>query len=260
MTSVEITFLGTGTSNGIPVIGCPCAVCASDDPRDNRSRTSAVVRDHTHDHTYLMDTATEMRLQALKHGLTQVDAVLMTHAHADHTGGFDDLRRFNEMQAAQIPVYANTVTAGMLRERYAYAFQDPFSFFGGKPDIALHEVKAPFSLFGREIVPVPVFHGKLPILGYRIGELAYVTDAKVIPESSLDLLHDLDILVLNALRMTPHPTHLSLPEAVEIIERLQPKAAYLVHLSHELSHAEAEAVLPPGVHVAYDGLTVRTGA
>lgn len=219
-----------------------------------------MVRDHANDRTYLIDTATEMRLQALKHGLTQVDAVLMTHAHADHTGGFDDLRRFNEMQAEQIPVYANNVTAKMLRERYAYAFQDPFSFYGGKPDIVLHEVGAPFSLFGREIVPVPVFHGKLPILGYRIGTLAYVTDAKVIPESSLDLLHDLDILVLNALRMTPHPTHLSLPEAVEIIQLLRPKAAYLVHLSHELSHAGAEAALPSGVHVAYDGLTVRTGA
>jgi phosphoribosyl 1,2-cyclic phosphate phosphodiesterase len=260
MSSVEITFLGTGTSNGIPVIGCPCAVCASNDPRDTRTRTSAIIHDASNARAYLIDTATELRLQALTHNVTCVDAVLMTHAHADHTGGFDDLRRFNELQSGQIPVYANTVTAGMLRERFAYAFRDPFHFFGGKPDLVLHETASPFNLFGRDIVPVPVFHGRMPILGYRIGGLAYITDAKVIPDSSLDLLHDLDVLVLNALRMTAHPTHLSLPEAVSIIERLQPKAAYLVHLSHELSHTAAEAALPPYIHVAYDGLTVHAGA
>lgn len=257
MTSVEITFLGTGTSNGIPVIGCPCAVCASEDRRDQRSRTSAIVRDASNGRSYLIDTATELRSQALTHGLTRVDAVLMTHAHADHTGGFDDLRRFNELQATHIPVYANPITAAMLRERFAYAFEDAFDFYGGKPDLVLHEVEESFELWGRRVVPVPLFHGKLPILGYRIGGLAYLTDAKTIPDSSLALLGDLDVLVLNALRMTPHPTHLSLPEAVEIIERLQPKTAYLVHLSHELSHAAAEAALPPGVHVAHDGLTVR---
>ena len=257
MSSVDITFLGTGTSNGIPVIGCPCAVCASDDARDRRSRTSAIVHDASNDRSYLFDTATELRLQALAHGLTRVDAVLMTHAHADHTGGFDDLRRFNEMQAAKIPVYANAITAAMLRDRYAYAFQDAFSFFGGKPDLVLHEVEDRFELFGRAIVPVPVYHGKLPILGYRVGKLAYVTDAKVIPESSLDLLQGLDVLVLNALRMTPHPTHLSLPDAVAVVERLRPRVTYLVHLSHELSHAAAEAALPSHICVAYDGLTVR---
>lgn len=257
MTGVEITFLGTGTSNGIPVIGCHCAVCSSNDPRDRRTRTSAVVRDGSNDRTYLIDTATELRLQALSLGLARVDAVLMTHAHADHTGGFDDLRRFNEMQSEAIPVYANTVTAKMLKERFAYAFTDAFNFYGGKPDLRLHQISGPFALFGRQITPIPVFHGKLPILGYRIDNMAYVTDAKTIPGSSLDLLRGLDILVLNALRATPHPTHLSLPEAVAVIEDLRPRAAYLVHLSHEMSHAEAEASLPPGVHIAYDGLTVR---
>ncbi len=255
---IELTFLGTGTSNGIPVIGCPCDVCHSADPRDRRSRTSAVVRDRSVNRTYLIDTATELRTQALAVGLDRVDAVLMTHAHADHTGGFDDLRRFNEIQAAHIPVYANSGTAQTLRERYAYTFVDTFSFYGGKPDLMLHEVDGPFDLFGCEVVPIPVFHDRLPILGYRFGRLAYVTDAKQIPDSSLDLLRGLDVLVLNALRERPHPTHLSLPEAVAVVEELRPRTAYLVHLSHELSHAAAESLLPNGIHIAYDGLTVQT--
>ncbi len=252
----ELTFLGTGTSNGIPVIGCPCAVCASTDPRDRRSRTSAVVRDG--DRTYLIDTATELRLQALAAGLDRVDAVLMTHAHADHTGGFDDLRRFNELAEAHLSVYADASTAAMLRERFAYAFVDKFPFYGGKPDLTLHMVEGPFNLFGREVVPVPVRHGRLPIIGYRFGDLAYVTDAKTIPPASMELLRGLDVLVLNALRERPHPTHLSLAEAVAIVEELRPRAAYLVHLSHELSHTAASALLPSGIEVAYDGLTVRS--
>jgi len=209
--------------------------------------------------TYLIDTATELRLQVLAHGPARLDAVLMTHAHADHTGGFDDLRRFNEMQRAHLPIYANPVTAAALRERFAYAFADAFPFYGGKPDLTLHEVDGPFAPFGREIVPVPVFHGRLPILGYRIGTLAYVTDAKTIPAGSLDLLRGLDVLVLNALREAPHPTHLSVSEALDVIAELRPRTAYLTHLSHELRHAETEDLLPAGVHVAHDGLTVRTG-
>jgi phosphoribosyl 1,2-cyclic phosphate phosphodiesterase len=255
-TNVEITFLGTGTSNGIPVIGCPCAVCSSSDPRDRRSRTSAVIHDGKNNRNYLIDTATELRLQALQLGLKRVDAVLMTHAHADHTGGFDDLRRFNELQSAHIPVFANVETASVLKERFAYAFTDAFDFYGGKPDLLLHEVNETFEVFGRRITPIPVLHGRMPVFGYRIGKLAYVTDAKEIPDSSLDLLRDLDVLVVNALRTTPHPTHLSLPEALMIIEEVRPRMAYLVHLSHELSHAEAESKLPTGVHAAYDGLRV----
>jgi len=253
---LELTFLGTGTSNGIPVIGCRCPVCTSTDPRDRRSRTSAMVRDH--ERVYLIDTATELRSQALAVGLDRVDAVLMTHPHADHTGGFDDLRRFNELAGRHLPVYADPGTASVLRERFAYCFVDAFPFYGGKPDLLLHEVDGRFDLFGREVVPIPVLHGRLPILGYRFGELAYVTDAKAIPPASLDLLRGLDALVLNALRLTPHPTHLSLPEAVAVIEELRPRRAFLTHLSHELSHADASALLPPGVEVAYDGLTVRS--
>ena len=252
----ELTFLGTGTSNGIPVIGCQCDVCRSTDPRDRRSRSSAVVHDGKR--AYLIDTSTELRLQALTVGLRRVDAVLMTHAHADHTGGFDDLRRFNELQGQHLPVYANASTASMLRQRFSYAFVDQYAFYGGKPDLTLHVVDEPFDLLGRHVIPVPVLHGRLPVLGYRFGDLAYVTDAKEIPPSSLDLLRDLDVLVLNALRYRPHPTHLSLPEAVSVIRELRPRRAYLIHLSHELSHAEATSLLPENIQVAYDGLSVRS--
>ena len=253
---LELTFLGTGTSNGIPVIGCDCAVCHSSDPRDRRSRSSAIIRDN--ERIYLIDTATELRSQALALGLDRVDAVLITHAHADHTGGFDDLRRFNELMGRHLPVYANSITAAMLRERYAYAFVDQYPFYGGKPDLILHEVTGPFTPFEREIVPIPVFHGRLPILGFRTGSIAYVTDAKVIPGDALELLRDLDVLVLNGLRDRPHPTHLSIPEAVDLVGLLQPRRAFLTHLSHEISHAAAGRLLPPGIEIAYDGLVAES--
>jgi phosphoribosyl 1,2-cyclic phosphate phosphodiesterase len=252
----EITFLGTGTSNGIPVIGCDCAVCHSPDPRDRRTRTSAAIT--LDGRTYLIDTATELRSQALANDLRHVDAVLMTHAHADHTGGFDDLRRFNELLQKHLPVYADPTAAAMLRERYGYAFTDAFPFYGGKPDLILHEIDGPFRPFAEEIIPIPVLHGRLPITGFRLRDLAYITDAKQIPETSLNLLRDLDVLVLNALRERSHPTHLSFSEAIEIIEALRPRQAYLVHLSHETSQAHAQALLPPGVTVAHDGLRVVT--
>jgi phosphoribosyl 1,2-cyclic phosphate phosphodiesterase len=252
----EITFLGTGTSNGIPVIGCDCDVCRSTDRRDRRTRTSALVRYDKH--SVLIDTATELRAQALANDVRRVDAVLMTHAHADHTGGFDDLRRFNELQGEHIPVYADPGTASKLRERYAYTFTDLFPFYGGKPDLLLHEIDGGFELFGREIVPIQVLHGRLPITGFRFGDLAYITDAKEIPSASLDLLLDLDVLVLNGLRARSHPTHLSFSEAAEVIQTVRPRRAFLVHLSHETSHAEAERLVGPDIEIAWDSLVVTT--
>ncbi len=252
---LEITVLGTGTSNGIPIIGCDCPVCTSDDPRDRRGRTSAVVR--FDDRAVLIDTATELRLQAIAVGLRRIDAVLFTHAHADHVGGFDDLRRFNELSQAHLPVYADPDTAAQLRERFAYAFEDQFPFYGGKPDLELRVFDGPFPLFGRTVVPIPVRHGRWVVQGFRIGPLVYVTDAKTIPADSLELMRGAEVLVINALRERPHPTHLSLGEALAVIDDVAPRRAYLVHLSHELAHAVASAQLPPHVAVAYDGLTVR---
>jgi phosphoribosyl 1,2-cyclic phosphate phosphodiesterase len=252
----SLTFLGTGTSNGIPVIGCGCAVCTSPDPRDRRTRTSGVVRHGGH--TFLIDTGPELRLQALAVGLDRIDAVLMTHAHADHTGGLDDLRRFNEINQAHLPVYASRATARDLRDRYAYAFEDAFPFYGGKPDLTLHEFDGPFCALGQEIVPIPVRHGRLEVHGFRFGDLAYVTDAKEISPASLDLLRGAEVLVLNALRERPHPTHLSVAEALAVVAEVRPRVAYFVHLCHELSHAAGSALLPPGVEIAYDGLRVGT--
>lgn len=252
---IELTFLGTGTSNGIPMIGCQCGVCTSEDPRDKRGRTSAYLKwNGLH---LLIDTAAELRLQALAAGIDQVDAVLFTHAHADHTAGFDDLRRFNELAQAHLPVFAGPSTAGMLRDRFAYAFEDAFPFYGGKPDLLLNEITGPFDVDGHEIIPIPVTHGRFDVLGFRFGPVAYVTDAKVVPQSSIDLLQGVDVLVLNALRQRPHPTHLSVDEAVAVIETIQPRVAYLVHISHELGHEEAESLLPDGINVAYDGLTIQ---
>ena len=252
----SITFLGTGTSNGIPVIGCSCDVCTSSDPRDKRGRTSALVRHNGLD--LLVDTATELRAQALANGVDRIDATLFTHPHADHTGGFDDLRRFNELAQAHLPVYASPETAAVLKERFAYAFEDAFPFYGGKPDLTLHEVSTPFEINGVAIEPLPVWHGQMRVLGFRFGSLAYVTDAKDVPEETVDRLRGLDVLVINALRDRPHPTHLSIQEAVAIAKDVSPRMTYLVHLSHEIGHAAATALLPDHVAIAYDGLTVST--
>jgi phosphoribosyl 1,2-cyclic phosphate phosphodiesterase len=253
---VELTFLGTGTSTGVPVIGCSCPVCTSEDPRDRRGRTSAVVR--FDGHTILIDTSPELRTQAVMVGLSCVDAVVFTHAHADHVAGIDDLRRFNELRQAHLPVYADAKTSELLRERYAYAFQDMFPFYGGKPDLILNVFDGPFTLFEREIVPIAVTHGRWVVHGFRFGPLVYVTDAKGISPESIDLIRGADVLVLNALRATPHPTHLSIGEALDVIAEVRPREAYIVHVSHEVSHAAVNDALPAHVRLAYDGLTVRT--
>ncbi len=259
MTTIELTFLGTGTSNGVPMIGCDCGVCLSTDPRDRRLRTSAVIRDTAEDRTYLIDTGPELRLQALAMGLKHVDAVLYTHGHADHTAGLDDMRRFNELQGSRIPAYANDVAAEMIRERFAYAFSDWLGFWGGKPDLDLVTVQGPFQPFGRPIVPLPVQHGRLPILGYRIGNLSYITDAKSVDDGTLALLTGTEVLVLNALRGRPHPTHLSVADALAVVDRLdpRPRQTWLTHLSHEVSHAGMSDRLPDDVGLAWDGLTVE---
>jgi phosphoribosyl 1,2-cyclic phosphate phosphodiesterase len=252
-----LTFLGTGTSTGVPMIGRISRASRSDDPRDRRTRCSVWVRfaDGT---DLLIDTSPELRLQALAAEMTHVDAVLFTHAHADHTAGLDDMRAFNALQQEEIPVYADAAVEAAFHQRFAYIFDEPpLSFFGGKPALALYRIDGPFVINGHHIVPVRVPHGRTSVLGFRFGRFAYVTDAARVPQEARDLLRGLDLLVLNALRERPHPVHLSIGEALEVIADVRPARAYLTHMSDDVLHAEDDAKLPPGVHFAYDGLRVE---
>lgn len=253
----DLTFLGTGTSTGIPVIACDCEVCASPDPRDTRLRSSALVR--IDDTTILIDTSPDLRAQSLRAGVSRIDSVLYTHAHADHTSGLDELRRFNQIQKLRIPVWADENTARDLRLRFAYAFDYSFSWFGGKPDLDLNvfDRSRAFSVERITVQPLPVMHGTLPIVGFRIGLMAYVTDMKSISPETMELLSDLDVLVLTALRKEPHPAHMSLTEALDLIAELEPKRAFLTHLAHDMGfHADIAADLPDHVKIAEDGLVV----
>jgi len=252
---MRITFLGTGTSNGIPVIGCTCEVCQSADPRDKRTRTSAIVE--ASGRRLLIDTTPELRLQAVANNVAHVDAVLFTHAHADHVAGFDDLRSFNFINQAVLDVHADALTSQLIRERFAYAFENPFPFFGGKPDLNLRVFDGPFVAADVEVVPFQVGHGRWTVSGFRFGDLVYLTDAKVVPPAAIDAMRGAEVLVINALRDRPHPVHLSIPEALDIIAEVRPKRAYLTHLSHDVGHAELSARLPDNVQVAYDGLVVE---
>lgn len=252
---MRITFLGTGTSNGVPVIGCQCEVCRSSDPRDRRLRSSAIV--DVDDQRILIDTTPELRLQALEHGVSHIDAVLFTHAHADHTAGFDDLRSFNYLAQAQLDMYADELTTRIIRDRFAYAFERPFPFFGGKPDLRMHVFDGPFAIGRTHVIPFQVGHGRWTVNGFRFGPLVYLTDAKDVPPAAVEAMRGADVLIINALRERPHPVHLSVDEALAIIADTHPRRALLTHLSHEVSHAELSARLPENVELAFDGLVVE---
>jgi phosphoribosyl 1,2-cyclic phosphate phosphodiesterase len=251
---VKITFLGTGTSQGVPVIACNCRVCRSADPRDKRRRASIAVE--AGGRTLIVDTTPEFRLQVLDAGITRLDAVLLTHAHADHLHGLDDIRGFNHMQLESIPCYGDAYTLGIVRESFRYIFEGT-NYGGGLPEIDLVEVKGNFNAGGISVEPVEVFHGPMKILGYRFGRAAYITDASSIPADSLARLGDLDVLIINALRYEPHPTHLSVGESVALARNLGAKKTHFTHICHRLMHAEASRSLPPGVDFAYDGLTLE---
>lgn len=256
MPAARVTFLGTGTSHGVPMIGCRCAVCRSDDSRDRRLRPSIHV-DVDGGPALLVDTATDLRQQALTHDITRLDAVLFTHSHADHVMGLDELRRFTLTPGRTLPVYADAKTGGELRRIFSYAFSPSAGPGGGVPQLALTEIDGPFVVEGLTVQPVPILHGPQPILGFRIGRFAYLTDCNHVPEASMALLDGLDVLVLDALRHRPHPTHFSLAEAVEVATRVGARQTYFTHICHDLPHAATNGSLPAGMALGYDGQVVH---
>lgn len=253
----RVIFLGTGTSHGVPMIGCSCDTCRSDDPRDRRLRPS-IYLEVPGRARILVDTATDLRQQALAHGISRLDAILFTHSHADHVMGFDETRRFNAASGASMPVYADARTWDDLRRTFHYVFDGKPRQGGGIPQVEAHDIEpgVPFSVAGLRVVPVPIWHGRAPILGFRFGDFAYLTDCSGIPDSSYPLLAGVETLVVDALRFRTHPTHFSVDEALEAIARVAPRRAWLTHICHDLSHATVDAGLPAGVSLAYDGLSV----
>ena len=249
---MRVTLLGTGGSHGIPVIACDCAVCTSDDPRNRRTRSSALVE--VRGRTFLIDTPPELRVQATRHGLRRVDAVLYTHYHADHVHGIDDLKAFNAVLGGALPCYGNQSTVDALRARFDYAFAGT-PWIGFIPHLTFTVVDRPFELLGIPITPVELHHGRIVSTGWRIGTFAYLTDTNGIPPASLALLVGLDVMAIDGLRERPHPTHFSIPEAVAAARDLKPRRTLLTHLNHEVDHARVSATLPPGVELAYDELT-----
>ncbi|MDB5075748.1 MAG: hypothetical protein JWO42_1927 [Chloroflexi bacterium] len=251
---LTVTVLGSGTSHGVPMIGCHCRVCTSDDPRDKRYRPSIVLG--IDGHNVLVDTSPEMRLQLIAAGIDHIEQVLYTHGHADHIHGIDDLRRFNESLGRPVPVYAQQEVLQDIESRFPYIFAHGTQG-GGIPSLDLHPIDGPLAFNGRTIIPVPVWHGATRVLAYRVDNFAYVTDTNRIPLESQAMLADLDVLILDALRREPHPTHFNFREALEMVEILRPRQTYFTHLTHSTLHAEVEQELPPGVSLAYDGLRLE---
>jgi phosphoribosyl 1,2-cyclic phosphate phosphodiesterase len=250
-----LTVLGSGTSMGVPTIGCDCAVCRSSDPRDRRTRPSVMI---SYNRAQVMiDSTPDFREQALREHITQLDAVLYTHTHADHILGIDDLRPLTfRHKPGKLPLYAAPQGCDFLRNMFRYIFEPTYKF-GALPQVDLYPIEGPVELFGARFEPLTVMHGDLPILGFRFGSAAYLTDHSEVPAETLEKLRGLDILFLDALRYTPHPTHSTVEQSLKIVEAVKPKRAFFTHICHDLPHEATNAALSPGVQLAFDGMKLE---
>jgi phosphoribosyl 1,2-cyclic phosphate phosphodiesterase len=256
MSALRLTVLGSGTSMGVPTLGCSCPVCRSEDPRDRRTRSSVLLS--VDGRNVVIDTSPDFRTQALREKIGRLDAVVYTHGHADHILGLDDIRPFNIHQRSEIPLYAAPDTLAILRRTFAYIFHP--NGYSTLPMIRMQPIDGPFDPFGLadnklNLIPIPARHGPLDVLGFRLGRLAYLTDFSVLPEESKPLLGDLDVLILDALRYTPHPMHSNVEQSLALVEELRPRRALFTHIAHELGHEATNKRLPESVSLAYDGLS-----
>jgi phosphoribosyl 1,2-cyclic phosphate phosphodiesterase len=251
---MKVTILGTGTSQGIPVIGCTCRTCHSTNTKDNRLRTSALIE--VDGQNILIDTSADFRQQMLMNHKDDVDAVLFTHHHIDHIAGLDDLRQINQQKDKFIELYGNSLTIDELSVTFRYVFDERLIEHKAVPLVHMHKIEnKPFKIKDTEIIPIEVIHGRLPIYGYRIKNFAYITDASLIPESEEHKLYGLDVLVLNALRERPHPTHFTIEQATKLALKYGAKKAYFTHMTHEVFHDEVNEALPINIELGYDGLS-----
>jgi phosphoribosyl 1,2-cyclic phosphate phosphodiesterase len=257
---MRFTLLGSGTSTGIPSVGCNCETCTSSDLKDKRLRPSLLVEDIAEGRhiTVVIDTSSDFRQQMLTYNVSELNAVVFTHHHFDHIGGFDDIRPYNFQQNCSMPVYCMERTLHSLKQCYPYAFGEAEQEGGGLPSVNTHIIDtAPFDVFGIRFVPIPMMHGVIRVNGYRIGNFAYCTDTNFIPDASLALLEGVEILILDALRYHPHPTHFTIEEAVEVAQKIGAKQTYFTHIAHQIKHSELDGKLPKGIQLGYDGLVVE---
>lgn len=251
---IRFTLLGTGTSSGIPTIGCKCAVCQSDNPKDKRLRCSLLIETNTT--TVVIDTSTDFRQQMLKYNVDKLDAIVYTHQHFDHIGGFDDIRAFNFVQQKATPIFINKSTLNSLKKTFSYAFGEAVQTGGGLPLFEINEIdRDNFKIGDIEFEIIPLMHGIVEVLGFKIGNFAYCTDTNYIPDESLKKLNNLEILILDALRYHPHPTHFTVEESINIAQKLNANSTYFTHIAHQISHSELSKRLPNNIYLAFDGLS-----